>query len=83
MGKSIRDNTKKLETRGRKRTTGPGELIGVRLQSEQLSALDGWIVSQNDAALSRPEAIRQLVAAMLQILAKDPGEKPARKPRNK
>jgi hypothetical protein len=64
MKRSIRDNTKKIETRGRKKTTGPGELIGVRLQPAQLSALDAWARSQADSP-SRPEAIRRLLAGVL------------------
>jgi hypothetical protein len=40
--------------------TGKGELIGVRLQPAALSAVDAWIVGQDDHP-SRPEAIRRLV----------------------
>jgi hypothetical protein len=67
---SIRDNTKK---RGRPRTTGTGQLIGVRLLQEPLSALDAWIEAQADPKPSRPEAIRQIVIAHLRrrgLLAK-------------
>jgi hypothetical protein len=56
--KSVRVNTKRR--RGRPKTTGKGELIGVRLQSSQLSALDRWIARQ-ESAPTRPEAIRQLM----------------------
>jgi hypothetical protein len=40
--------------------TGKGELIGVRIQPDQMAALDAWIGKQDDA-LSRPEAIRRLI----------------------
>ena len=42
--------------------TGKGEPILVRLQPAQLAALDAWMGRQ-DAGLSRPEAIRRLLAA--------------------
>ena len=41
--------------------TGQGTQVQVRLQPDQLAALDAWAKSQ-DAGLSRPEAIRQLIA---------------------
>jgi hypothetical protein len=41
--------------------TGKGTLIGVRLQPNQLKALDKWSAGK----LTRPEAIRQLVEAAL------------------
>lgn len=64
MVRSIRDNTKKIETRGRKKTTGPGELIGLRLHKPQIEAIDRWAAEQPQA-LSRPEAIRRLVEQAL------------------
>jgi DNA-binding XRE family transcriptional regulator len=54
--------------------TGKGTLIGVRLQPPTLARLDDWVAMQEDRP-SRPEAIRRLTTAMLQILDKDPGEK--------
>jgi hypothetical protein len=57
--------------------TGKGTLIGVRFQPDLLGHLDKWIAAQ-EPGLSRPKAIRQLTAAILQILAKDPGEKSVR-----
>jgi hypothetical protein len=47
----------------------------VRLQPSHLVALDAWIAQQN-APLTRPEAIRAMMETILHILAKDPGEKP-------
>jgi hypothetical protein len=61
MRKAISDNTKK---RGRPKSTGRGELVGVRLLPEPLAALDAWIAKQREE-LSRPEAIRRLVEAGL------------------
>ena len=74
MIKSSSDNT----TPRWKRSAVKGTLIGVRLQPSQLKALDGWIAQQN-ASLTRPEAIRAMMETILQILAKDPGDKPAKK----
>lgn len=42
--------------------TGKGQLIGVRLQPDQLAALDAWIAQQDEPRPSRPEAIRKLLA---------------------
>jgi hypothetical protein len=75
MTKSINDIPKKK--RGRP-ATGKGEGVLVRLQPSQLDALDAWIEKQSPPP-SRPEAIRGMIDAMLHILAKDPGEKPAKK----
>lgn len=41
--------------------TGVGQMIGVRLQPEDLKSLDSWIAA-NGKSMSRPEAIRRLVA---------------------
>ena len=57
MTKSIRVNTKK---RGRPKTTGKGELIGVRILPPLLKELDAWIRSQEPRP-SRPEAIRKFL----------------------
>ncbi|MCK1437379.1 hypothetical protein [Bradyrhizobium sp. 15] len=40
--------------------TGKGTLVGVRLQPDDLSAVDEWRDKQSDAP-TRPEAIRRLV----------------------
>jgi hypothetical protein len=53
---TVYDNKKKM---GRP-ATGIGTMIGVRLQPDQLAALDSWIEHQPDT-LSRPEAVRRLV----------------------
>jgi len=60
MRKSISVITKK-RGRGRPVTTGTGVMIGVRMLSEPLAALDKWIEAQRESGLSRPEAIRRLV----------------------
>jgi hypothetical protein len=75
MTKSSYDNIVKPV---RKRSAKTGTLVGVRLQSEQIKALDSWAVRQVPP-VTRPEAIRGMIDAMLHILAKDPGEKPAKK----
>jgi len=54
MSNATRDTTK------RKRAEKPGTPIMVRVQPDQLSALDAWIKHQPDA-LSRPEAVRRLM----------------------
>jgi hypothetical protein len=62
--------------------TGKGTPVQVRLQPGHLKALDAWIAQQN-APLTRPEAIRAMMETILRILAKDPGEKPAKKTKRK
>lgn len=44
--------------------TGKGAQIQVRLQPDDLSAVDNWIAEQ-DSAPTRPEAIRTLVRQAL------------------
>jgi metal-responsive CopG/Arc/MetJ family transcriptional regulator len=61
MAKSINDIPKKK--RGRP-ATGKGEGVLVRLQPDQLKALDSWIAKQ-DASLTRPEAIRAMMETIL------------------
>jgi hypothetical protein len=75
MGNSTYDNIAKPV---RKRSAKTGKLVGVRLQSEQIKAIDAWAAMQIPP-VTRPEAIRGMIDAMLHILAKDPGEKPAKK----
>jgi hypothetical protein len=62
-----------------KRSTATGTLVGVRLQADQLKAIDAWAAKQ-EPPITRPEAIRGMIDAMLHILAKDLGEKPKNKP---
>jgi Arc/MetJ-type ribon-helix-helix transcriptional regulator len=68
MAKSIRDTSKKRETRGRKKTTGPGEAVMLRLHPPLLTDIDDWIRTQGDRP-SRPEAIRRLVEERLKTSA--------------
>lgn len=75
MAKSSYDNiTRPI----RKRSAVTGTLVGVRLQARQIEAIDAWAAKQNPP-VTRPEAIRGMIDAMLHILSKDPGEKPAKK----
>ena len=62
MAPSIKVNTKK---RGRPVTTGKGQLIGVRLQPDQLAALDHWISERGDPKPTRPEAVRRILDATI------------------
>jgi hypothetical protein len=75
MAKSSYDN---IVRPVRKRSAVTGELVGVRLQVEQLKAIDAWAAKQVPP-VTRPQAIRGIIDAMLHILSKDPGEKPAKK----
>ena len=56
-----RHGRKKKRKPGRPRTTGRGTAVMVRMHEEQLAAVDAW-ARQGSKPLSRPEAIRQLVA---------------------
>ena len=54
----------RVSTKGRKRpgpprTTGPGELVGIRCHKDFLSRVDEW-QAEKAPTLSRPQAIRQL-----------------------
>ncbi|TXM95016.1 hypothetical protein FV232_27125 [Methylobacterium sp. WL30] len=51
--------------RGRPKTTGKGMLIGVRFHDEQLAPLDAWIAEHPEPKPSRPQVIREAVAAHL------------------
>src|SRR3546814_1017620 len=58
ISKATGDNTK------RKRPAQTGQLIGVRLQPDQLASLDAWIetnVETESGYKTRPEAIRTLI----------------------
>lgn len=58
MSASIRGAAK---SRGRPKTTGPGQSTNVRLLPPIGDALDAWIAQQPDPKPSRPEAIRRLL----------------------
>jgi hypothetical protein len=57
MAKSSYDNIVKPV---RKRSAETGKLVGVRLQGDQLKAIDKWAAKQ-DPPVTRPDAIRRLV----------------------
>jgi hypothetical protein len=61
----MQKNVKKTKRRG-PLPTGKGTLVGVRLQPEDLKALDLWI-RRNGKHQTRPDAIRQLVSTGLVI----------------
>jgi hypothetical protein len=79
MAKSSYDN---IARPVRKRSAVTGTLIGVRLQAGQIKAIDAWAAKQTPP-VTRPEAIRGMIDAMLHILSKDTGEKPAKKVKSK
>lgn len=54
------ETVKPKKRRGPK-PTGHGVPVTVRLQPDQLLALDAWATKQDDAP-SRPEAIRRLIS---------------------
>lgn len=58
---SSRDNKK---ARGRP-ATGMGTLVGVRLQPGLLGSLDAWLMANDVKPKTRPEAVRQLLAKVL------------------
>ena len=45
--------------------SGQGTPVQVRLQPELLEAVDAWIARHPEANISRPEAIRQILAGAL------------------
>ena len=49
-----------LISRGRSKTAAT--LIAVRMAEEPLMLVDAWIADQKESGLSRPEALRRLVA---------------------
>jgi hypothetical protein len=63
MAKSSYDNIAKPV---RKRSAKTGTLVGVRLQSEQLRAVDDWAAKQRPP-VTRPEAIRGILELGLTI----------------
>lgn len=65
MAQSNSDNT----TPRWRRSPEKGTLVGVRLQDDELAAIDGWR-DKHDAAATRPEAIRRLVEIGLKAKTK-------------
>jgi len=51
---------------GRKKTTGKGTQLQVRMHDDLLKPLDEWIASQRETGLTRAEAIRRLLRKTLQ-----------------
>jgi hypothetical protein len=60
------DQPETVSTRKRRgpKPTGKGVLVGVRLQPDQLAALDAWIAAQT-IPTSRANAIRLLLGRVL------------------
>jgi hypothetical protein len=65
MDKSNYDNIIKPV---RKRSAETGKLVGVRLQSEQIKAIDAWAAKQKPP-VTRPEAIRGILELGLRAKA--------------
>jgi hypothetical protein len=78
MAKSIRANTKKKRGRGRPKTTGKGEMVGVRLHPDLLNPLDQWIADQPTPQPSRPDAVRKALHDWLSGLGLMAGDRPGR-----
>jgi hypothetical protein len=76
MGKSSSVNTTKPRW---KRSAEKGTLVGVRLQADQLKAIDVWAAKQKPA-VTRPEAIRGILALGLRAKAAVSVLKPGRAP---
>jgi hypothetical protein len=57
MNKSSYDNITKPV---RKRSAVTGTLVGVRLQADQIKAIDAW-ASKQSPPVTRPEAIRGII----------------------
>jgi hypothetical protein len=66
----------------RKRSAVTGTLVGVRLQADQIKAIDAWAAKQ-DPPVTRPEAIRGMIDAMLHILSKDTDRNPVERAKEK
>jgi hypothetical protein len=61
---------------------GRGKGVLARLQPDRLAAIDAWIAEQ-DAPMTRPQAIRAMLDAVLVIVAKAPSAKSAKKARTR
>ena len=68
---SISDNRK---SRGRPKVGATH--VGVRLPPAQLARLDAWIATLADPKPTRPEAIRQILAAAILLGGLDPPPEP-------
>ena len=79
MAKSSYDNIAKPV---RKRSAKTGMLVGVRLQSEQIKAIDAWAAKQRPR-VTRPEAIRGILELGLTIRTKAKQPSPAHAARAK
>jgi nucleoid-associated protein YgaU len=66
MSKSTYDNITKPV---RKRSAVTGTLVGVRLQADQIKAVDAWALKQKPP-VTRPEAIRGIIELGLTVKAK-------------
>jgi hypothetical protein len=66
MSKSSYDN---INRPARKRSAITGKLVGVRLQADQLKAIDAWAAKQKPP-VTRPEAIRGILALGLKAKGK-------------
>jgi hypothetical protein len=52
-----------------KRSAEKGTLVGVRLQADQLKAIDAWAAKQKPP-VTRPEAIRGILELGLKVMSK-------------
>ena len=50
---------------GKKKTTGEGTQVQVRLHHDVLDPLDAWIEAQGEVGLTRAEAIRRILRQAL------------------
>ena len=66
MSKSSYDNITKPV---RKRSAVAGTLVGVRLQADQIKAIDAW-ASKQSPPVTRPEAIRGIIELGLKAKGK-------------
>jgi hypothetical protein len=66
MARSSYDNTAKPV---RKRSSATGTLVGVRMQADEIKAIDTWAREQ-DPPITRPYAIRRLVELGLKAKGK-------------
>jgi hypothetical protein len=60
----------------RKRSSATGTLVGVRLQDDEIKAIDGW-ASKQEPPVTRPYAIRRLVEIGLTVRTNHRRQAPA------